>query len=49
MIARARQSAQPNRNDCRALVEVTRYAGDLFENVIDATNQLGNVLAGGDP
>lgn len=36
-IGRARRLlAQPNRNDCQALVELTSYARDLFENVIDA-------------
>ena len=49
LIDRARELRdQPSRNDCKALVELIRFAGDLFQNVIQGTNQLGNVLAGGD-
>jgi hypothetical protein len=47
LITRARDLVnQPNRDDCKALVELIGYARDLFRNVIEGTNQLGNVLAG---
>lgn len=49
LVARARQLlAHPNRNDCKAMTELIRYAGDLFRHARGAANALGSVLAGGD-
>jgi YD repeat-containing protein len=47
LIARAEKLRDESDNDCKALVELLKYAGELFEDVGAAVNALGSVVGGG--